>query len=224
MTASARPACPKPAQLYACRVVGSHRRGEQRAQDLSVHRRRRWSSLALHSVSRSGDGLRGSAQRARRERHDRQDQERCRDDRKAEERRSHGRQACGQCRDVGSGQERHPAQGRFQVRAASGRPPRTRRAAGLAWPERSARSERARARQNASTSSSSANSKSVVATCPSGKRVIGGGAQATGTEPTRCPSTRTSRIRLATSGTRRPSRSCRPGSLGSFSRTHCARM
>ena len=35
-------------------------------------------------------------------------------------------------------------------------------------------------RVDASTSSSSANSKSVVATCPSGKRVIGGGAQATG--------------------------------------------
>ena len=35
-------------------------------------------------------------------------------------------------------------------------------------------------RVDASTSSSSANSKSVVATCPAGKRVIGGGAQATG--------------------------------------------
>ena len=35
-------------------------------------------------------------------------------------------------------------------------------------------------RVDSSTSSSSANSKSVVATCPSGKRVIGGGAQATG--------------------------------------------
>ena len=35
-------------------------------------------------------------------------------------------------------------------------------------------------RVDAATSSSSANSKSVVATCPSGKRVIGGGAQATG--------------------------------------------
>jgi hypothetical protein len=35
-------------------------------------------------------------------------------------------------------------------------------------------------RVDASTSSSSANSKSVVATCPSGKKVIGGGAQATG--------------------------------------------
>ena len=37
-------------------------------------------------------------------------------------------------------------------------------------------------RVDASTSSSSANSKSVVATCPSGKKVIGGGAQATGNE------------------------------------------
>jgi hypothetical protein len=36
-------------------------------------------------------------------------------------------------------------------------------------------------RVDASTSSSSANSKSAVATCPSGKRVIGGGAQAMGT-------------------------------------------
>lgn len=35
-------------------------------------------------------------------------------------------------------------------------------------------------RVDAATSSSSANSKSVVSTCPSGKRVIGGGAQATG--------------------------------------------
>lgn len=35
-------------------------------------------------------------------------------------------------------------------------------------------------RVDAATSSSSANSKAVVATCPSGKRVVGGGAQVTG--------------------------------------------
>ena len=35
-------------------------------------------------------------------------------------------------------------------------------------------------RVDASSSSSSSNTKSVVATCPSGKRVVGGGAQATG--------------------------------------------
>lgn len=36
-------------------------------------------------------------------------------------------------------------------------------------------------RVDASTAASSSNSKSAVATCPSGKRVIGGGARATGT-------------------------------------------
>jgi len=35
-------------------------------------------------------------------------------------------------------------------------------------------------RVDAATSSSSSNSKAVVATCPSGKRVVGGGAQVTG--------------------------------------------
>ena len=35
-------------------------------------------------------------------------------------------------------------------------------------------------RFDAATSSSSANSKSVVVTCPSGKRVVGGGARVTG--------------------------------------------
>jgi hypothetical protein len=35
-------------------------------------------------------------------------------------------------------------------------------------------------RVDASTSSSSANSQSVVATCPSGKRIVGGGARVTG--------------------------------------------
>ena len=143
---------------------------------------------------------------------------------KAEERRRHGRQACGQCRDVGSGQERHPAQGRLQVRAASGRSSRTRRAAGRAWPERSARSERARARRRIDVFElrEFEERRRHLPFGEEGHRRRGAGDRAA--EPTRFPSTRTSRTRLATSGTRRRSRSCRPGSPGSFSRTPCARM
>ena len=79
-------------------------------------------------------------------------------------------------------------------------------------------------RVDAATSSSSANSKSVVATCPSGKRVIGGGRRRQAAEPRRFPSTRTSRTRLATSGTRRPSRSCRRATWQLQSYALCANV